>query len=116
MKDLIRCNQCMKLLSEESVKVDDKGNESCPYCHSIGCLMDIPESEPDRYRFSMLVECKDFEQLRNNLDVEDLMEINNEILDYESSNKEFHTGTTVTCWYEGLIDTDEFIKIIKEDN
>jgi hypothetical protein len=38
--DKVRCNNCMTVMSEESIKVVDN-TEVCPNCNTDGCIMDL---------------------------------------------------------------------------
>lgn len=39
----VRCNWCMKEMDEEDIPVNDEGDEYCPKCGTVGCLMDLTD-------------------------------------------------------------------------
>lgn len=46
----VRCNDCMSVFDENYIEVNIiNGEESCPICGRIGCLMDV-EEETENYK------------------------------------------------------------------
>lgn len=53
----IRCNDCMSVFDEKHIEYDEiSGQESCPCCGRIGCLMDVSEDEFPQYYNHMPIE------------------------------------------------------------
>ncbi len=48
----IRCNDCMSVFDEKYIVIKGRdGEESCPVCGNVGCLMDVEETENyERFR------------------------------------------------------------------
>lgn len=73
-------------------------------------------------KLTNLKSCKDFEQLKANLTENQLIEIEAELELYESGyyEKQEHnfnkdgSPNQIIAWFEGLIDTDDFIEYVKE--
>lgn len=46
----VRCNDCMSIFDENYIEVNIlSGEESCPICGRVGCLMDV-EEETENYK------------------------------------------------------------------
>ena len=37
----VRCTNCENEFSEDSILVNNDGDEVCPFCDKVGCLMDL---------------------------------------------------------------------------
>lgn len=52
----VRCNDCMSVFDENYIEVNIiNGEESCPICGRIGCLMDVEEETENYKRFKEIL-------------------------------------------------------------
>lgn len=67
----VRCNDCMSIFDENYIEVDIiNGEESCPICGRVGCLMDVEEETENYKKFK--------EILVNNIGVPTLVNFDDE--------------------------------------
>lgn len=47
----VKCTWCESVFPEgELIDAEDGWQEVCPYCHEIGCIMDLPENSEELVR------------------------------------------------------------------
>lgn len=51
----VKCNYCDALYEEEEIVINEDGDEICPYCHTQGCLMDMPETEAEYEEINLIM-------------------------------------------------------------
>ena len=132
MEKIIRCNHCANIFYENKIIFKEENNlELCPFCHQSGALMDLTKenneeytvllrnisSEEEKEIFPLLSQCRDFKILKKNLDEIFLIEMENDLNEYEyirnGESEDFHSE--VISWYEGLITTAEIISYFKKE-
>lgn len=69
----------------------------------------------------ILQKCKDYSTLRSILSMEQLKNIDNILIHYENSNIDTENyinkygNSDIISWYEGLIDTRDFLRDIRDN-